>query len=72
MSSQIKKLLSEGDTVYSAFSGIPMKVTKVCKCGFYVKGSYFSYSDVRKKYFLTKKGYENSLQEKEVKSLNVV
>lgn len=64
MSNQIKKLLSEGDVVYSARTGKPMRVTKVSKFGFYIKGKYFSYSDVRKKYFLTKKGYEDSLKEK--------
>lgn len=72
MSSQIRKLLSEGDVVYSARTGKPMRVTKVSKFGFYIKGSYFSYSDVRKKYFLTKKGYEDSLKEKEVSNLHVV
>ena len=64
MSNQIKKLLSKGDTVYSASNGTPMEVTKVCKCGFYTKGKFFFYGDVRKKYFLTKKGYEDSLKEK--------
>lgn len=51
MSNQIKKLLSKGDTVYSASSGTPMEVTKVCKCGFYTKGKFFFYGDVRKKIF---------------------
>ena len=62
MSSQIRKLLSEGDVVYCAKTGKPMKVTKVCKFGFYTEKKYFSFDDVRKKYYLTGKGYEDSLK----------
>lgn len=64
MSNQIKKLLSEGDVVYSARTGKPMRVTKVSKFGFYTEKKYFSFDDVRKKYYLTQKGYEDSLKEK--------
>lgn len=64
MSSKIKNLLLKGDVVYCARTGKPMKVTKVCNFGFYTENNYFSFDDVRKKYFLTKIAYEDSLKEK--------
>ncbi len=67
MSSEIKKLLSVGDVVYSARNGAPMRVTKVSKFGFYTEKNYFSFYDVRKKYYLTQKGYEDSLKERREK-----
>ena len=67
MSNQIKKLLSEGDIVYSARTGKPMRVTKVSKFVFYTEKKYFSFDDVRKKYYLTEKGWLDSLNERRVK-----
>lgn len=55
MSNQIKKLLSEGDVVYFARTGEPMRVTKISKFGFYTEKKYFSFDDVRKNIFSPRK-----------------
>ena len=60
---KIFKLLSVGDTVYSALNGKPMKVTKFYFVGFATDEDYFSFDDHKKLFYLTKKGYELSKSE---------
>jgi len=62
MSTQIKKLLNVGNTVFSAQGGQEMTVTKIEKDGFETDQDYFLYSEVRKLYFLTKYGYWQAQQ----------
>ena len=57
MSNQVKKLLSVGDTVYSARGGQEMTVTRIDDTGFETSQDYFFFSEVRKLFYLTKHGY---------------
>ena len=57
MSNQIKKLLSVGDTVYSARGGKEMSVTAIDDTGFDTEQDHFFFSEVRKLFFLTRYGY---------------
>jgi hypothetical protein len=57
---KISKVLSVGDFVYSSANGKPMKVTKVCDCGFYTEDDFYGYEEHRSLYYLTKVGYEDS------------
>ena len=52
---KIRKLLSVGDTVYSAANGKPMMVSEMGEYGFTADEEYFEYDEVRKLYYLTKK-----------------
>lgn len=62
MSNQVKKLLSVGDTVYSAKGGQEMTVTRIDDTGFETDQDYFLFREVRKLYFLTKYGYWHAQQ----------
>ena len=55
---KIQKLLSVGDTVFSAQGGQKMKVLSMNDVGFETEEDFFSYDEVRKTYFLTRYGYE--------------
>ena len=57
MSNQVKKLLSVGDTVYSARGGQKMKVIRIDENGFQTEEDYFFFDEVRKLYYLTYYGY---------------
>ena len=54
---KVKKVLSVGDTVYSANGGKEMKVLSMSDVGFYTCEDFFFYDEVRKTFFLTKSGY---------------
>ena len=55
---KIQKLLSVGDTVFSAQGGQKMEVLSMNDVGFWTKEDFFPYGEVRKTYFLTRYGYE--------------
>lgn len=55
---KIQKLLSVGDTVFSAQGGQKMKVLSMDDVGFETEEDFFPYDEVRKTYFLTRYGYE--------------
>ena len=57
MSNQIKKLLSVGDTMYSANNGEEMTVTAIDDTGFDTEQDHFFFDEVRKLFFLTRYGY---------------
>ena len=57
---KIQKLLSVGDTVFSAQGGQKMKVLSMNDVGFETEEDFFPYDEVRKTYFLTRYGYEKS------------
>lgn len=59
---KVKKLLKVGDVVFSANGGVPMKVIKMKEYEFETEEDNFRYDEVRSLFFLTKKGYELSLQ----------
>ena len=56
----VKKILKVGDTVYSACDGKEMKVLSMDDIGFDTEEDFFGYDEVRKTYFLTKIGYQDS------------
>ena len=58
----ISKVLSAGDVVYSSANGEPMKVAKVYSCGFNTESGYFSFNEHRKRYWLTRRGYLESIK----------
>lgn len=58
---KLKKLLQIGDTVYSANNGTPMKIKEIGDEGFSTEEDFFFFEEVRKLFFLTKKGYEWSV-----------
>ena len=60
---KVKKLLSIGDTVYSANGGAPMTVTAMHDDAFETEQDTFLYDEVRELFFLTKLGYEFSKKE---------
>ena len=60
---KLKKLLRIGDMVYSAKGGTPMKITAMDDDGFSTEEDYFFFEEVRKLFFLTKKGYEWSVND---------
>ena len=60
---KLKKLLRIGDMVYSANGGTPMKITAMDDDGFSTEEDYFFFEEVRKLFFLTKKGYEWSVND---------
>ena len=49
--------------VYSANGGTPMKITAMDDDGFSTEEDYFFFEEVRKLFFLTKKGYEWSVND---------
>ncbi|MBR4295736.1 MAG: hypothetical protein IKT56_02720 [Clostridia bacterium] len=55
---KVQKLLSVGDTVFSAQGGQKMKVLSMNDVGFETEEDFFPYDEVRKTYFLTRYGYE--------------
>jgi hypothetical protein len=59
---KISKVLNEGDIVYSAANGQPIRVTWVYSCGFDSEQGYFSYDEHRSLFWLTKKGYSDSIR----------
>lgn len=59
---KVKKLLSTGDTVYSANGGVPMVVTAMNEETFDTEQDTFRYDEVRELFFLTKAGYYFSKQ----------
>ena len=59
---KVKKLLKLGDVVFSANGGVPMKVTAMKEYEFETEEDVFRYDEVRSLFFLTRKGYELSLQ----------
>ena len=60
--SKIQKILSVGDTVYSASNCHPMKVTRIYSTGFDTEEDYFSFDEHRELYWLTKRGYQYSTE----------
>lgn len=62
---QISKVLSYGNTVYSAANGQPMKVTRVYSTGFDTDVDYFSYDEHRKLFWLHERSYKDSVRNKE-------
>lgn len=62
---QISKVLSYGDTVYSAANGQPMKVKKVYSTGFETDVDYFSYDEHRKLFWIHERSYKDSVRNKE-------
>lgn len=64
---KIKKLLKVGDTIYSASGGEPMKVISIGSSGFETEFGFFSYDEIRKLFFLTKRGYEQNREMKKAR-----
>ena len=58
----ISKVLSVGDMVFSAQNGEPIKVTNIYSCGISTKLGYFSFDEHRKKFWLTKRCYLDSIK----------
>ena len=60
---KLKKLLQIGDMVYSSNNGAPMKIKEIDNEGFSTEEDYFFFEEVRELFFLTKKGYEWSVND---------
>lgn len=63
----ISKVLTAGAVVYSSADGEPMKITKVYSCGFNTESGYFSFDEHRNRYWLTRRGYLDSVKRSETK-----
>ncbi len=59
---KISKVLREGDVVFSSANGQPMKVTRVYSNGFDTEDDYYSFEEHRELYYLTKRGYLDSIR----------
>ena len=59
---KISKILKVGDTVFSSKNGQPMKVTRIYSTGFDTEEDYFSFDEHRVLFYLTKRGYLDSVK----------
>ena len=62
MKGEIYKVLSAGDLIFLADSGAPVEVKKVTKLGIYTDKAFFTFKEHGEKYYLTHRGYEDSLK----------
>lgn len=58
---KIQKIMHPGDFIYSANGGAPLKVEKVTAMGLKTEEDFFYYEEHGDLYFLTERGYKDSL-----------
>ena len=58
---KIQKVLSVGDSIYSA-NGKELTVTKITSSGFFCGEEYYAYDEHRYLYYLTKRGLMDARQ----------
>lgn len=61
MTEKIRKIMRPGDYIYSANGGEPLKVEEITSVGLVTDEDFFSYEEHGSLYFLTERGYKDSL-----------